>query len=462
MVAKSSCSRCGREQYCGSACQKLDWKIHKPMCPILKKLSNTLQSYDKVVQIIEEILTSKKGDNVRILEHLLQYGDYQFGKPVSGKDYRERTDGQRITNYHVDIGILLPISSTMVHIYSMNSSLTNIIRDKGMLPHLERSFHILSPWMVTIDSDFTHQSNSLNSEMANNLLEQSIFLERNMSIVTMNRYQFDVSEGHCYRCLVNSRRLTLEGEDKTTTVFKSWSNYVSLRRDQGDYSGAVSFAEEGYNLVVDAYDPYHPQVQEAAGLLIDCLIQLGDLSNAERFSEQTYANLRDIKNGMNQEGNAVAQGAYTFADVISRQEDGDLIKAEGLAREGIRISDKLHNVHISRVSGNYLLLARILQKQGKLGDETKELFERSLAIIIRKEGPDGANTAVVNVDIGQFHYKIAMTSSIVYTRRTQLLLAKSYSDEAIRIESKVHNPTHPNRVMAANLSSRILPELSRI
>jgi hypothetical protein len=82
----------------------------------------------------------------------------------------------------------------------------------------------------------------------------------------------------------------------------------------------------------------------------------------------------------------VAQGANNLADVISRQDDGDLIKAEGLA--SIRIRDKLYGAYNSRVSVSCLLLSRILQKQGKLGDETKESFERSLAIFIRNEGPD--------------------------------------------------------------------------
>jgi hypothetical protein len=68
----------------------------------------------------------------------------------------------------------------------------------------------------------------------------------------------------------------------------------------------VTFAAEAYNLVVDTSDPVHPQVQEAAGYLINSLILIVDLSNAERFAEQTYANHRDIKNGMDQEGKQVA------------------------------------------------------------------------------------------------------------------------------------------------------------
>ncbi len=121
------------------------------------------------------------------------------------------------------------------------------------------------------------------------------------------------------------------GETKTTCMFKAICSFSWLRRRQGDYSAAVIFAEEAYNLVVDAYDPAHPQVQEAANLLIGCLIDKGDFLNAE----QTYQNIRDPKNGMNQEGEEVAKGAYDLADVICRQ-NGDLeglIKAEELIRE---------------------------------------------------------------------------------------------------------------------------------
>jgi hypothetical protein len=289
IAAKSSCSGCGREKYCGSACQKLDWKKHKSMCPILKKLSNTLQPYDEVEKVIQEILESNKGGDARILEHLLSYAEYQFGRPITWKNYRERADGQRITNWNVDMWNLLQISNKMGDLYATDSSLSTIICYINMLPHLERSLHILSPWMAMIDSDATNQFNSLNFEQIDHLLKKSILLELKMATVTMSRIKFDVSEGHCHQSLVNSRRLRVEGEDKTTSIFDALRIYTNLRQYQGDSSGAVTFAEEAYNLVVDAYDPVHPQMQVAAGWLIDSLIQQGDLSNAERFAEQTYA-----------------------------------------------------------------------------------------------------------------------------------------------------------------------------
>jgi hypothetical protein len=302
MLAKSSCSGCGREQYCVTACQKLDWKKHRSMCLILKKLSNMLQPFLEVHQIINEVLASKKGDDIRILEHLLPYAEYRFGKPITGKDYRERTDGQRMI---VDIGILLRISNQMSNVYAKNSSVSALIRYKEMLPHLVRSLNILSPWTVTIDSD----SNSLNSELTDYLLKVSTQAEENMTLAAINRNRFDVAEKHCHQCLTYSRKLRVEREEKTTSIFDALDTYASLCQRQGDNLGAVAFAEDAYNLVVDVYNPVHPQVQVAAGWLIYCLILYGDLSNAERFAEQTYANLRDIKNGMDQESEQVARGA---------------------------------------------------------------------------------------------------------------------------------------------------------
>jgi hypothetical protein len=100
--------------------------------------------------------------------------------------------------------------------------------------------------------------------------------------------------------------------------------------------------------------------------------------------------------------------------------------------------------------------------QGKLRDETKELLERSLAIFVINEGLDGTNTAAGNIDIGRFHYSLAKIQSIMSIKRTQLLLAKSYAEEAIRIETKIHNPTHPSSVVAASLLSDILRVLSTV
>jgi hypothetical protein len=63
----------------------------------------------------------------------------------------------------------------------------------------------------------------------------------------------------------------------------------------------------------------HPKVQEAAGTLIECLINKGDLYNAERFAEATLDSLKDPANGLDQESEEVAKGYYNLANVIVQQ-----------------------------------------------------------------------------------------------------------------------------------------------
>jgi flagellar hook assembly protein FlgD len=128
-------------------------------------------------------------------------------------------------------------------------------------------------------------------------------------------------------------------------IFTALKTFCSLRQMQSNYSGAILFAEEAHNLVVEASDCVHPQVQEAAGILINILTLKGDLFDAEHYAQVTYGNLRDKKNGIDQEGEEMAMGAYNLANVILKQ-NGDLIKAEELARESLRIRTLHHDVNI--------------------------------------------------------------------------------------------------------------------
>jgi hypothetical protein len=195
---------------------------------LLKKLLNKLLPFHEVIQIKDEILESKKGNDLKTLEHLLLYLEFQ------------------------------------------------------------------------IDSRNDYQMDYLLRELFN--------IKQNMASDTMNRGQLDIAEGHCQQCLTYSRRYGLKGEQKTTDILVALRTYCNLRELQRNYSGALKFAEEAYNLVVEAYGSIHPQVQ-AAELLIDILIMKSDLFDYERYAQVTYDNLRDKKNGIDQEGEEMATGA---------------------------------------------------------------------------------------------------------------------------------------------------------
>jgi hypothetical protein len=173
-LAKSSCSGCGREQYCGNNCQKLDWKIHKPICPILKTLLHRLQPFHEVVRIIKEI-GSAKGTNVRILEHLLSYAEHQFGKEIPGLGYRKRKDGERISNFEVDIDLLNYIYTLLASNYDQSSSFSTIICHDMCFFYLGRSISLLNPWLNRLD---TNAGNRNDEQIRPNSLLHRLFCNK--------------------------------------------------------------------------------------------------------------------------------------------------------------------------------------------------------------------------------------------------------------------------------------------
>ncbi len=175
---------------------------------------------------------------------------------------------------------------------------------------------------------------------------------------------------------------------------------------QDNYSDSAISFEEAYNCVAMAYNPVHPEVQKAAGNLIECLIHKGDLYDAERFAQATLDSLKDPANGVDQNSEEVAKGYLSLGKVIHIQ-DGDLDKAGRLAKEAHRIRIQLYGNDHYYIGATTCLLASILHSQGKLGDETKQLYESYLAIMIKNEGLDGINTAVGYENFTDYYFDLA-------------------------------------------------------
>jgi hypothetical protein len=93
--------------------------------------------------------------------------------------------------------------------------------------------------------------------------------------------------------------------------------------------------KEAYNCV--AVNPVHPKVQEAARFLIERLVHKGDFDHAETFAQLTLESLKYPRNGLDQQGEAVAKGYRDLGRVIYQKKGGDLVKAEKLARESLRM-----------------------------------------------------------------------------------------------------------------------------
>jgi hypothetical protein len=221
------------------------------MCPTLKRLSKKFQPLDDLVHLIIEILIEKEVEDIRILEHLLSYAEYQF--------YRGMNESQRVSIWEPDFLFLYKITHSIINIFKNDTQLSNIIRNDKMLPYYEKQLRLLNPWLVRLDSN--RQTDNLSDKQIESLLGELYVVECGMAVLTYESNQFDASEKHCQKCLSHSRRLGVEGGKRITAVLDALHIYVNLRQYQSDHLGAVAFAEEAYNLVVEAYDPAHPQVQ---------------------------------------------------------------------------------------------------------------------------------------------------------------------------------------------------------
>jgi tetratricopeptide (TPR) repeat protein len=264
----------------------------------------------------------------------------------------------------------------------------------------------------------------------------------------------NLAESHCQRALSSAQRYDGEEEQKTTLLCKAFTVYGYLRTLQGNHADAVTFYEEAYNCVAMAYNPVHPAVQDAAGTLIECLIHKGDLDKAELFAQMTLDSLRDPANQVDQDGPSVAIGYYNLGSVIHAQQ-GDLDKAERLARESYRIEVHLNGKNHMDVAAASNVLANILRSKGNLGDETKKLYESSLAAHIKNEGLDGINIAIGYNNLSKFHLELANKEPTAAVKIEQLCLAKSCVKETIRIYSKIYGSAYPRIVEYLSLLTEI-------
>jgi tetratricopeptide (TPR) repeat protein len=427
----------------------------------LKKLSFQLQPYREVLQLLEEIRDehfNKVELDVRVWKHLVSYAEHQFGIRAPGKDYRERENGERIDNWTVEIKILTHIYGMLASLYGRDESLSMINRNNLQFPLYEKMLSFLRPWSADFDSNSTGQIDSMSKDQANMILELSTVTLNDIAIIYLQRNQFNLGETHCQQGLSYARLYKGTEDKKADLLCEALRTCYEIRSREGNYADALMIAEEAYNCVAVAYNPVHPRVQHAASTLIECLTRKGDLCKAELYAQMTLDSLKDPQNGLDQQSKAVENGYYDLASVIFGQRV-DLVKAENLARESLRISVLINSNSpcVGKAAG---LLASILASQDKLGSETEELFEQSLAISIRNYGPDG--TAIDYLNLGIYYRFLAEEQQTTATRKEHLRLSEVKIKEALRIYTKIYGPDDAKTVeflTELSITRRFLSEI---
>jgi tetratricopeptide (TPR) repeat protein len=156
---------------------------------------------------------------------------------------------------------------------------------------------------------------------------------------------------------------------------------------QCKYSEAKIVYEEAYNLIVELFNPGHPEVLKVANYMINTLIQLFEFEDAARYARISY----ECQKGTgNPESLEVADAPESLSSVIYQlilrngPESGDIMEAEKLAKTALHMKERIFGRDHSLLQSALFTLSKVLRQQGK-ENEAKDLLERNLAVYSKKD-----------------------------------------------------------------------------
>jgi hypothetical protein len=127
--------------------RKVDWKIHKSMCPILKKLSTKLQPFHEVIRIKDVILISElRRRDPRVVEHV----EHQFGENLMKYIIVRGGVRERISNWELDVVILTDTYNSFGNFYLQNKSPSMMSSYESSFRYLKRSLNLLKLDLETL------------------------------------------------------------------------------------------------------------------------------------------------------------------------------------------------------------------------------------------------------------------------------------------------------------------------
>ena len=427
-----SCAICETVNYCGPVCQKKHWKFHRSVC--LQKLTNELQPYEKVLERINQITKlwvsceTKKNthDALKVLKYLLAFAEQQYGEAQPGMPFRERPDGERVDNMIADIE-LWQISSTLGNrLYNLRTCDSYREAEVYFLKARDR----LERWRFLFDA--TNRDKDVTK-----LLEMLSITERYLADLYASQSRFHEAEYHCAQCLKFAKQTV--GDHHTIELFKALRTYGYLLERQSKYIQAIAYFEDAYICVSEAYGPVHPRVQEAAGYLTDSLLQSKDFCRAEAYARINYESLIDPHSGISPESFEVARGAQQLAQIcyMTPQNLGianvSFEEGEYLARKALRVFEAVFDPFHINIGSSLNDLAKVLHESGNIGDETKCLYRRALAVYLICDGPDGHLVMEANANLGLLHYQRGKADVEDTLRRIEYTFSSRYYREALRI-----------------------------
>lgn len=220
-IGTKGCSTCLKEFYCCADCQKLDWKAHKMMWNLVKRMPDTLVPFKDVRSVVEKVVektetqiaTPRRDKYIKLLEHAVVFAEHQYRKRIEGKAYYERDNGDNIDNWEVEINILCRIYTTLGKSISSPDNNGDDVKDCliNAISNYQKSLTILGRWIVELTFGEKERTNFPTQEMIDYLLDVLSMLEYDLSRSYRSVNGLDNAQHYSEQSIVHEKQMK-EGE----------------------------------------------------------------------------------------------------------------------------------------------------------------------------------------------------------------------------------------------------------
>lgn len=222
-----------------------------------------------------------------------------------------------------------------------------------------------------------------------------------------NTFDYPKAKHSAELAVAIARRLSAVGQ--TTCLYKALKLLSTIISTQSVSREALTLSEEAYELVSGVHGPEHPDVQDAALQLIDCLILNGDISLADDYARVNYETLMS---GSDPESENSAAAMRQLAHMWT-EKPSDPTEDPEIGEEAERLIDRAIEIGMRKFTRDspYLTVyldtkCRVSLRKCHITDETRNDLESILRNFLSDPGALDILTYNALSCLGEFYLRI--------------------------------------------------------
>lgn len=384
------CSRCRKNRYCSSECQRLDWKSHKKNCVPF----SASQSSEVLNSIQKKTDKERNQYNGKSKSELINFYSEYLRKANTASELKTRLKNM---TYALDL--------EENYLRRFESDPASRVSVMALLRGLGEGHRNLDPPTAAID--YLLRSIELSKFSFPQSLQRNAWLEQfdcheALGNIYLNIDEVALAEPHCLEALrlgqIVYRGTDLRGNE--TEFVKCINTYAYLRGKQGDIPDCVAHYEQAYELLTSIPDKDEDMIDTAIDNLLEAYLNGRIFEKAQLFLTKQMARMKSRgKSGRA----AYAAAKHRLAETLLQSKN--FSEAEIAEGEAIDIFEKSHASFSPNFSRALYTMALARMFQHKYDEETEAYFLRSLEIESVQSSATSLNVAAIGSHFGSFYYR---------------------------------------------------------